>query len=154
MEGRANRAKEAVALLANSQDWHIAHATDPWQRITIAYTREQKRLPPPDDPAIPSGSWYNDDIIAAYSHLLRREQSKITGVMHNNDVITAPNLTYYMTLLHEADPVKDEASIARWTTRFVQPWRDEIRRAKPVNIYIPYQANGDHWILLCISTTH
>ena len=56
----------------------------------LSYTREQQRLPPPEDPASPRGSWYNDEIIEAHSHLLRREQPKINGVMHNNDVITDP----------------------------------------------------------------
>jgi Ulp1 family protease len=118
----------------------------------LSYTREQQRLPPPEDPASPRGSWYNDEIIEAHSHLLRREQPKINGVMHNNDVITGPKFTYFMTQLHEADPVRDVASITGWTTRFVMPWREVIRKAKPNNIYIPYQANDSHWILLCVST--
>eukprot|EP01046_Picozoa_sp_COSAG06_P020060 COSAG06_NODE_1453_length_9426_cov_16.624209_1_plen_209_part_00 len=90
----------------------------------------------------------------AYSHLLRREQVKTNGVMHNNDVITDPRFTYFMMRLHEADPERDAESITRWTTRFVHPWREEIRRAKANYIYIPFQANGSHWVLLCMSTTH
>ena len=154
MEGRTNRAREALALLALSQEWHIAHSTVPWRKVTISYTREQQRLPPPTDPASPSGSWYNDEIVEAYSHLLRREQTKTRGVMHNNDVITDPRFTYFMMRLHVADPERDAASITRWTTKFMHPWREEIRRANANNIYIPYQANECHWLLLCMSTTH
>jgi hypothetical protein len=124
-----------------------------WRKVTISYTREQQRLPPPKDPASPSGSWYNDEIVEAYSHLLRREQTKTRGV-HNNDVIPDPRFTYFMIQLHEADPERDAESITRWTTKFVHPWREEIRKAKPNNIYIPYQANENHWMLLCMSTTH
>ena len=154
MKGRSERSIEALALLALSQEWHIAHSTVPWRKVTISYTREQQRLPPPKDPASPSGSWYNDEIVEAYSHLLRREQTKTRGVMHNNDVITDPRFTYFMIQLHEADPVRDARAITRWTSKFVHPWREEIRRAKPNNIYIPYQANENHWMLLCMSTTH
>jgi hypothetical protein len=154
MKGRSERSIEALALLALSQEWHIAHSTVPWRKVTISYTREQQRLPPPTDPASPSGSWYNDEIVEAYSHLLRREQTKTRGVMHNNDVITDPRFTYFMMRLHVADPERDAASITRWTTKFMHPWREEIRRANANNIYIPYQANESHWMLLCMSTTH
>ena len=74
--------------------------------------------------------------------------------MHNNDVITDPRFTYFMMRLHVADPERDAASITRWTTKFMHPWREEIRRANANNIYIPYQANENHWMLLCMSTTH
>jgi hypothetical protein len=154
MKGRSERSIEALALLALSQEWHIAHSTVPWRKVTISYTREQLRLPPPTDPARPSGSWYNDEIVEAYSHLLRREQAKTRGVMHNNDVITDPRFTYFMMRLHLADPERDAASITRWTTKFMHPWREKIRRANANYIYIPYQANESHWMLLCMSTTH
>eukprot|EP01046_Picozoa_sp_COSAG06_P021302 COSAG06_NODE_1595_length_8979_cov_126.558784_4_plen_192_part_00 len=39
-------------------------------------------------------------------------------------------------------------------TYTMHPWREKIRRANANNIYIPYQANESHWMLLCMSTTH
>ena len=59
-----------------------------------------------------------------------------------------------MMRLHVADPERDAESIKRWTTKFMHPWREEIRRVNANNIYIPYQANECHWMLLCMSTTH
>ena len=55
--------------------------------------------------------------------------------------------------MDDADPVNNTEDIARWGV-VQQRARTEIRRNNSTNVYIPYQVDESHWLLLHIDTVH